>query len=224
MGGLRARVSPTACAPVAVHVCTKGGNEVHCAAPGPSAAHACTEDDEAYRTAAPGPSRTCASWEATGLGARNLWWRVGTVAWPFAAGGWRLAAAAAAAARRAAIRKQKVQPTPSRSWYLGASGWQPVHDSRSFPLANTSYERPAPWPPTMHKCARDPALPCGTLRRPLCTRVQRWDPALHSGPRCRPWCTHGQRRARTQLDSRVHPRPPWSVWPGKSSRMVTKPG
>jgi hypothetical protein len=26
------------------------------------------------------------------------------------------------------------------------------------PIATTSYERPAPWPLTMHKCARDPAL------------------------------------------------------------------
>jgi hypothetical protein len=55
-------------------------------------------------------------------------------------------------------------------------------DGLSFPLANTSYERPAVWPPPMHKCARDPALPCGPRGRPLCTIVQRWDPALPRAP------------------------------------------
>jgi hypothetical protein len=53
---------------------------------------------------------------------------------------------------------------------------------RSFPPANTSHERPAPWPLPMHKCARDPALPWGTHRRPLCTNVQRWDPTLPRAP------------------------------------------
>jgi hypothetical protein len=47
----------------------------HEAAPGPSAAHSCTNDDESAPLAAPGPSRTCASWEATRLGARCLCWR-----------------------------------------------------------------------------------------------------------------------------------------------------
>jgi membrane protein involved in colicin uptake len=47
----------------------------HEAASGPSAAHSCTKDDQSDLLAAPGPSRTRASWEATRLGARNLWWR-----------------------------------------------------------------------------------------------------------------------------------------------------
>jgi hypothetical protein len=37
-------------------------------------------------------------------------------------------------------------------------------------------------------------------------------------------CTIVQRRVRTQFDAHVNTRPPWSVWPGTSSRMVTKPG
>jgi hypothetical protein len=41
-------------------------------------------------------------------------------------------------------------------------------------------------------------------------------------PGCRHGCTCVQRRARTQLDSHVNEGPPWSVWPGTSSRMVHK--
>jgi hypothetical protein len=42
-----------------------------------------------------------------------------------------------------------------------------------LPIATTSYERPAPWPLPMHKCARDPALPWNPIGRPLCTIMQR---------------------------------------------------
>jgi hypothetical protein len=41
-------------------------------------------------------------------------------------------------------------------------------------------------------------------------------------PRCRLLDTHGQRRARTQSDTHVDGGPPWSVWPGNSSRIVHK--
>jgi hypothetical protein len=95
---------------------------------------------------------------------------------------------------------------------------------RSSPLANTRYMRPAEWPPSMHKCARDPALPLAPCCRHLCTNVQRWDPTLPRVPRRVPLCTHVQRRARTQFDRCVHTGPPWSVWPGKSSRAVHKAG
>jgi hypothetical protein len=43
-------------------------------------------------------------------------------------------------------------------------------------------------------------------------------------PRDRHLCTCVQRRARTQVDTRVTVGPPWSVWPDIPSRMVTKPG
>jgi hypothetical protein len=189
----------TACAPVAAQWCTKDRDQEHEAASGPSAAQGCTKDGEAYRTAAPGPSRTCASIEATGLGARNLWCLVKTIAWPFA-GGWRLAAG---------------------GWRLAAGGWR-LRRTLLFPLDNTSYIRPAPWPPTMHKCARDPALPLAPCCRPLCTLVQRWDPALPRVPRRGNLFTFVQRRARTQSYTHVNTRPPWSVWPGTPSRAVHK--
>jgi hypothetical protein len=71
-------------------------------------------------------------------------------------------------------------PAPSRAavcmWCAGPGRRRP------FPHANTSYMRPAKWPPSMHKCARDPALPLALCSRPLCTRVQRWDPTLPRAP------------------------------------------
>jgi hypothetical protein len=57
----------------------------------------------------------------------------------------------------------------------------------SFPPATTSYVRPAPWPPPMHKCARDPALPLAPCCRPLCTIVRRWDPTLPRAPTASSW-------------------------------------
>jgi nucleotide-binding universal stress UspA family protein len=62
---LRARPSLHTCAPVT----TPRERE---AASGPSAAQVCAKDGDLDLTAAPGPSRTCASGEATRLGARNL--------------------------------------------------------------------------------------------------------------------------------------------------------
>jgi hypothetical protein len=100
---------------------------------------------------------------------------------------------------------------------LPGCGWPTARPSclrRSFLPANTSYMRPAPWPPTMHKCARAPALPRGPHRRHVCTIVQRRDPTLPRAPHRRPLCTRVQRRARTQFDTHVNERPPWSVWPG----------
>jgi hypothetical protein len=41
-------------------------------------------------------------------------------------------------------------------------------------------------------------------------------------PSHRQECTCVQRRARTQFDTHVNEGPPWSVWPGASSRMVHK--
>jgi hypothetical protein len=52
-----------------------------------------------------------------------------------------------------------------------------------FPRASTSHVRPAPRPPSMHKCARAPALPSDPVARLGCTIVQRWDPALPRAPR-----------------------------------------
>jgi hypothetical protein len=181
-----------------VHTCAATREQG--AAPGPSAAHECTMDGDAALPAAPGPSRTCASSEATRLGARCLWWLVETVAWPFAAGGWRLAAGGwrpaaggwrlVAAARRDGVGKQAARPTPSRSWYWGVRGWErgtTRHEGMSFSRGATSYERPAPWPQPMHKCARDPALPWGPEGRHWCTSVQRWDPTLPPAPTVSSW-------------------------------------
>jgi hypothetical protein len=204
MGAPRSRGCPTACAPVAAHVCTTHRDEEHEAASGPSAAHSCTKDDSTYLLAAPGPSRTCASVEATRLGARNLWWQEETQA--------RAAAAAAATATATAADSMGLRPSPwhetrssptSLSSFVAAAAAaasrQPPAASRQPPAASRqppavteceivssrppSYMRPAPWPHTMHKCARDPALPGGPNGRPLCTSVQRWDPTLPRAPK-----------------------------------------
>jgi hypothetical protein len=79
------------------------------------------------------------------------------------------------------------------------------HDRMPFPRATTSYERPAPWPHTMHKCAGDPALPRAPHRRPVSTHVQRWDPTLPCalgvsswGHTCAATGAHAVRLAREQ--------------------------
>jgi hypothetical protein len=217
MGAACSRACQTACAPVAAHVCTKHRDEEHEAASGPSAAHGWTEDRDEFPTAAPGPSRTCASGEAAGLGACNLWWLVRTIACPFAA-------AAAAAAGRDGIRKQQVQPTRSRSWYLGGRerGWQRgATGGRFHPPNQVTYAQPRGLP----RCtsARGPrrcqGVPVVVLCAHLCSAGTRRCPVL---PRRRHGCTIVQRRARTQFDKHVNTRPPWSVWPGTSSRAVHK--
>jgi hypothetical protein len=93
-----------------------------------------------------------------------------------AAGGWRLAARGCGAT---CWQQEATGATHSLAVVVPGGEWMATRgDGMSFPLANTSYERPAPWPPSMHKCARDPALPLGPHRRHVCTFVQRWDPTL----------------------------------------------
>jgi hypothetical protein len=206
----------------------------HEAAPGPSAAQSCTKDDEAFPSAAPGPSRTCASGEATGLGARNLWCLLGTVpvrlrlaagGWRLAAGGWRLAAAAAAAVRRAGSRKQQVRPTTSRSWYLGGGEWTAArHDCRSFHS------------PPQVACAQPRGPPDAQVREGPGAAVGSTSPSfVHAcaalGPGAAPCsrgvfgsarlCSDGRARSLTNVCTRG---PPWSVWPDTSSREVHKAG
>jgi hypothetical protein len=289
MGAPCSRVCLTACAPSAAQSCPHDDTSGAHGSVGSQRCTLCTKDDHADRAAAPGPSRTCASWEATRLGARSLCCRVKT----FDAAEWttrqpqpaRARAAPAAHPCRLGASLPLAKTAPSRaafpggclvgpggdgerhrarSWASGndelggdectagaaralpGCGWQSVlgavvargNDARErhgcaagrwstrrrrmFPRDNTSYMRPAGWPPTMHKCARDPALPCGPIGRPLCTRVQRWDPTLPRVPRRGALCTRVQRRARTQFDAHVNLGPPWSVWPGTPSRVVHK--
>jgi hypothetical protein len=288
MGAPCAHICQTACAPVAAHVCTTERDEGHEAASGPSAAQSCTKDDSTEPMAAPGPSRTCASREATRLGACSVCWRVETtdLSWtgchPLAPKhrdregvGCTLCflmPARRVASRRVASRRVAPQPqpfqiyrsfrqpnlaAPARSvpWASPRAGAaipgflrsrpaacrrsadhkglslslsrEPLRTvTRSFPRATTSHERPAEWSPTMHRCARAPALPwapIGLIGAQACSAGTRRCLVL---PSRRLVSTRVQRRARTQLDSRVHTGPPWSVWPGKSSRAVqcTKPG
>jgi hypothetical protein len=82
----------------------------------------------------------------------------------------------------ATVRLAPPAPSPA-----AAGSWCARRRRRLVPLATTSYERLAVWPPTMHKCARDPALPLALCCRPLCTSVQRWDPTLPRAPRVSSW-------------------------------------
>jgi hypothetical protein len=256
----------TAIAPVT----TPWGRE---AAPGPSAAHSCTKDDQAGRTAAPGPSRTCASCEASGLGARNLWWRQETAAEDDAE--WtrcqpQPGRPRAAPAAHSSPSSSSLPDAHERDWWRSPSHPGPTrqppasaaragavltggndvprrHDRAAgaaralpgcgWPMARpprvrwpsspstSSYMRPAPWPPSMHKCARAPALPYGPRSRPLCTLVQRWDPTLPRAPTLSSWvhaCAAAGAHAVTH--TRAHAAPMERVARHARLALSTKPG
>jgi hypothetical protein len=171
MGAACSRVCPAACAPVAAHVCTKHRDEEHEAASGPSAAHGCTKDDYLDPPAAPGPSRTCASMEAMGLGACNLWRREKTAAEDEA-------------------ERTTCQPQPGRARAAPAA-----HSCRlaaSLPLATTAPPAPAASRSPGGRGRRQPHTRAVWLRRrpltPLGARTTSTSSSLQGDP-CGPGCS-----------------------------------
>jgi hypothetical protein len=221
--------------PSAAHVCTNDDQSAPLAAPGPSRTCASAEatrlgvcnlwwrvepvaEDEARRTACqPQPVRARA---APAAHSRRL-------------GAWLPDASTE-------------PPAPSRaaagSWSWRHGWWRRATirpDGTSVRLAHAApalvFGGRLP-PPTQVTCAQPGGLTRCTSARG--TRRCRWGPRVvlcarscSAGtrrcpvlPRFRPGCTRAQRRARTQFDTHANEGPPWSVWPGKSSRMVTKAG
>jgi hypothetical protein len=101
----------------------------------------------------------------------------------------------------------------------GASGLVVVGDFHTPPQVTCAQ------PSGLSRCtsARGPRRCLGLRIAVLCPRLcsagTRRCPVL---PGCRHARTFVQRRARTQLDTYVNTRPPWSVWPDSPSREVHK--
>jgi hypothetical protein len=233
--------------PSAAHGCTKDDYLDPTAAPGPSRTCASMEamglgacnlrwpkETEAPAEAAAADSMGLrpSPWHETRLSPTSL---SSFVAAAGAGAGAGAAAAAAAAASRQPPAASRQPPAASRQ--PPAARRQPPAASRPPPAASrVRVPSDRFQEATQATCAQPSGLTrctsargtrrCHWLRvvvlcARLCSAGTRRCPVL---PRCRQVHTIVQRRARTQSDAHVDTRPPWSVWPGKSSRMVTKPG
>jgi hypothetical protein len=118
-------------------------------------------------------------------------------------------------------RVRLAPPAPSRA---AVGTCSPVF-RRMFPLATTSYKRPAPWLPPDAQVREGPGAAKGSASSFFVYKCAALGPGAAPCSRtvvsCAHLCSDGRARSQTPTGTRGLP---WSVWPDKPSRIAHKAG